>query len=106
MFLDKKTVLKIWLNLGLNLTIFRGTGPTDYIREYVTLYKCVTGVCFKREKGSYQHLQTFFSIPLFSVGLGGGWILPLTNFNNLETITLQKPSQPRTIPSRDMATLV
>ena len=27
MFLDKKTVLKIWLNLGLNLIIFRGTGP-------------------------------------------------------------------------------
>ena len=27
MFLDKKTVLKIWLNLGLSLIIFRGTGP-------------------------------------------------------------------------------
>ena len=26
-FVDKKTVLKIWLNLGLNLTIIRGTGP-------------------------------------------------------------------------------
>ena len=26
MFLDKKTLLKIWLNPGLNLTIFRGTG--------------------------------------------------------------------------------
>ena len=28
MFLDEKTVFKIWLNPGLNLTIFRGTGPT------------------------------------------------------------------------------
>ena len=27
MFLDKKTGLKIWLNPGLNLTIFGGTGP-------------------------------------------------------------------------------
>ena len=27
MFLDKKTLLKIWLNPGLNLTIFRGTRP-------------------------------------------------------------------------------
>ena len=27
MFLDKKTLLKIWLNSGFNLTIFRGTGP-------------------------------------------------------------------------------
>ena len=27
MFLDKKTLLKIWPNPGLNLTIFQGTGP-------------------------------------------------------------------------------
>ena len=27
MFLDKKTLLKMWLNPGLNLTIFRGTEP-------------------------------------------------------------------------------
>ena len=27
MFLDKKTLLKIWLNPGLNLIIFQGTGP-------------------------------------------------------------------------------
>ena len=27
-FLDKKNVPKIWLNLGLDLTIFQGTGPT------------------------------------------------------------------------------
>ena len=26
-FLDEKTVLEIWLNLGLNLIIFQGTGP-------------------------------------------------------------------------------
>ena len=24
---DRKTVLKMWLNLGISLTIFRGTGP-------------------------------------------------------------------------------
>ena len=29
MFLDKKTVLKIWLNPGLNLAIVRGTGPSS-----------------------------------------------------------------------------
>ena len=27
MFLDEKTVIKIWVHLGLNFTIFRGTGP-------------------------------------------------------------------------------
>ena len=27
MFLDEKSLLEIWLNPGLNLTIFRGTGP-------------------------------------------------------------------------------
>ena len=31
MFLDKKTFLKIWLDPGLNLTIFRGTGPNCYL---------------------------------------------------------------------------
>ena len=30
MFLDKKTLLKIWLNPGLNLTIFRGTEPSSF----------------------------------------------------------------------------
>ena len=30
MFFDKKTVLKIWLNLELNLTIFRGTRATTF----------------------------------------------------------------------------
>ena len=27
MFLGKNTLLKIWLNPGLNLTMFRGMGP-------------------------------------------------------------------------------
>ena len=27
MFLDEEIVLEIWLNPGLNLTIFRGMGP-------------------------------------------------------------------------------
>ena len=31
MFLDKKNLLKIWLNPGLNLTILRGTGPSSYL---------------------------------------------------------------------------
>ena len=33
MFLDKKTLLKIWLNPELNLTIFRETGPCVLIRH-------------------------------------------------------------------------
>ena len=34
MFLDKKTLLRIWLNPRLNLTIFRGTGQvTGNIKE-------------------------------------------------------------------------
>ena len=27
MFLDEKTMLEIWLNPGLNVTIFQETGP-------------------------------------------------------------------------------
>ena len=32
-FLDKKTLLKIWLNPGLNLTIFRGNGRSDRLQK-------------------------------------------------------------------------
>ena len=32
--LDKKTLLKIWLNPRLNLTIFRGTGPRSKVRGH------------------------------------------------------------------------
>ena len=31
MFLDEKTVLEIWLNPGLNLTIFQGTGRRAFV---------------------------------------------------------------------------
>ena len=43
MLLDKKTVLEIWLNLGSNLTIFRGTGPRrfDCILEKAVYYLTV-----------------------------------------------------------------
>ena len=33
MFLDKNTLLKIWLNPGLKLSIFRGTGPRLLLRK-------------------------------------------------------------------------
>ena len=38
MFLDEKTLLKIWLNPLLNLTIFRGTGPRSEIDMYVSYW--------------------------------------------------------------------
>ena len=41
MLLDEKTVPEIWLNLGLNLTIFRGTGPRFLYVGFYPLYLCV-----------------------------------------------------------------
>ena len=38
MFLDEKTVLEIWLNPGLNLTIFRGTGPRTWSTTLVKTF--------------------------------------------------------------------
>ena len=38
MFLEKKTLLKISLNPGLNLTIFRGTGPWCIILTRIYFY--------------------------------------------------------------------
>ena len=38
MFLDEKTVLEIWLNPGLNLTIFRGTRLEIALFSHVVLF--------------------------------------------------------------------
>ena len=38
MFLDKKILLKIWLNPRLNLTIFRGTGPRTLAPDTTAIY--------------------------------------------------------------------
>ena len=56
MFLDKKTVLEIWLNPWLNITIFRGTGPR-------TLQTQVIG----RKKGSEATVSISISKLLTSV---------------------------------------
>ena len=34
MFFDKKTVLDIWLNPRLNLTVFPGTGPCYIVHDH------------------------------------------------------------------------
>ena len=44
MFSDEKTMLEIWLNPGLNLTIFRGTGPRFIICCTVPLYNKVLSI--------------------------------------------------------------
>ena len=45
MFLEKKTLLKIWLNPGLNLIIFRGTGPRFLNQRHLW-----RSYCKKRER--------------------------------------------------------
>ena len=35
MLVDKKTLLKIWLNPALNLTIFRETGPRCFFKFFI-----------------------------------------------------------------------
>ena len=38
LFLDKKTLIKIYRNPGLNLTTFRGTGPSSFsLNNYTDL---------------------------------------------------------------------
>ena len=41
MLLDKKTLLKIWLNPELKLTIFRGTGPGIGSNSQISSIYCV-----------------------------------------------------------------
>ena len=48
MFLGKKTLLKIWLNPGLNLTIFWGTGPIwtlILIKLFLSFFSFLNIVC-------------------------------------------------------------
>ena len=41
MSLDKETLLKIWFNLGLKVTIFRGAGPTLAVNDgFWPVYCC------------------------------------------------------------------
>ena len=55
MFLDKKTLLKIWLNPGLNLTIIRGIRP-----------RLVTVSWWKKNKRiSKNPVQPFLISPFF-----------------------------------------
>ena len=63
MFLDKNTLLKIWLNPGLNLTMFRGMGPdglkTTSCTEKVpgeagSLYTVLSKSCSLRKYSSYS----------------------------------------------------
>ena len=37
MFFDKKTVLDIWLNPRLNLTVFPGTGPCYIVHDHLSV---------------------------------------------------------------------
>ena len=54
MFLDKNTLLKIWLNPGLNLTKFRGTGPRKF---HVAVVQNNGKEMYKK---SVLHLQSSF----------------------------------------------
>ena len=53
MFLDKKTLLNIWLNLGLNVTIFLGTGPRPLIQVRLNFFIPQ----FKYMKFIYSYLE-------------------------------------------------
>ena len=56
MFLDDKTLLKIWLNLGLNLIIFRRTGPWYLALDHLMSFTC-TFCCF-----FYCLFRRFFAV--------------------------------------------
>ena len=51
-FLDKKTVLKIWINPGLNVTIFRGTGrwtPDQMLKSELTVSVIIFSIITNRK---------------------------------------------------------
>ena len=48
MFLANKTLLTIWLNPGLNLTIFQGTGPALFIFQFSGRNTCQSHVSYPK----------------------------------------------------------
>lgn len=52
MLLDKRTLLRIWLNLVLNLTIFRGTGPWCVISGWIGEFSFRSSLRSKRFRAS------------------------------------------------------
>ena len=78
MFLDEKTVLEIWLNPGLNLTIFRGTGPRTL--DLYAWVESLPSCCFlqwtciptrRREVAFFDALCCWNWINFWSCGLCG-----------------------------------
>ena len=62
MFLDKKTVLKIWPNPGLNLTVVRGTGPrSDFIKRCTDAAKSSPGKQGKQHHGNFLDLTKLYN---------------------------------------------
>ena len=49
-FLAKKPLLKIWLNPGLNLTIFQGTGPALFIFHFCNHNICQFLVSYRKRE--------------------------------------------------------
>jgi len=90
MFLDKKAVLKIWLNPWLNLTIFRITGPTTKIHiyslfQFVDVESAITSIvdrfAHKLRRGSRKELFSLITCCLmFLVGLS--MVTEVGNFNS------------------------
>ena len=61
MLLDEKTVLEIWLNPGLNLPIFRGTGPRWSLNRLCLLSRGVLFNVRNNSNNNYCKLLTFIS---------------------------------------------
>ena len=74
MFLDEKTVLEIWLNPGLNLTIFQETGPRVFVSLFIRNRVCGACTCLKRIWDACQTCAGEISLP-FKVCKGGGGAL-------------------------------
>ena len=79
MFLDEKTVLEIWLNPGLNLTIFQETGRRVFVSLFIRNRVCGACTCLKRIWDACQTCTGEISLPFkvckFVVKLPGGGAL-------------------------------
>ena len=93
MFLDEKTMLEIWLNPGLNLTIFRGTGPRALDLRDLFLYS----------GPQVSHRQECFSSSLHKSFLWASDIFSLINSQSwVSTFSTSTTSAMFILPKSDM----
>lgn len=121
MFLEKKTLLRIWINLGLNLTIFRGTGPWCVISGWIGEFSFRSSLRSKRfrasssrklERERKRDLEKegwkgkLSSLVFYPPSLPLGWFFSLLFFFFGSCSNFRRTTQAEPLPTQDYCVVI